>query len=1171
MFSSPGRYLALPLLCAAVALPLRAEETPSARPTAPGKTNGTDTKKVTPGPMPFADGKASDGKKIDLASLPADAIVVVCESTAEALRRVPDAIVLTPKKYLELLDEIARLRRLLQTEKPTAPSTCHLKGKVEGNAVVLRTTFDMVTDRPGAVVSLACPQAWATAAQIDGRTPLLRAETDGFLVQIDKAGHHHLTLDLTVPLPTRGGESRGFELTLPRAAITSLELDLPANAKDVRVGGRPASDPLPAGLGLKNQHLGGGLGPAPVDKLDLVWKEPGPPSGVPVLTANGKIQVRLDPSGQITQAELLLKIEGAPTKLWRLLVPLGAEVKVSPADEGRVEAIETANQKYASLRTIRLKEASTDPLVVQVTVRAPLPGIGSLAPVGPFFVLGAVRQTGTVMVRNQVRNLHVDYREHGDMRLQRRTDEPGGDAGVTATFTYSAIPLVENPQSVSGPASLSWLDMDAEVVRGQVRTRVTHTLRLWSPPGEGEGNALRWDITTTITPAAKWADIEQLRVVVPAEWMPAEEGVQPVGEKDSRFVAFRSSVLLREGPSQPVTLRGRYDPLQKAAGRAALKLPRPQGTIEQCEIKIEVPRDTEVLLHNTEQTDLELVKQTGPNEQTWRCRRVGPEWGGIDISWRPYRPELTAKSIADLTLTGGRADIRQEILLTSPQPLPPSINLRVPSSAVDGLKILEGGQLEMPREMPPVNGQGVLRVVVPAKSAATEARLVLHYSIPLMDGGQSPRAGEPLTVPLIVPAQATGGDTKVRVWSEPGLVPLPSGAPPWDEQGIEEVKDRARLPVLVLHAPRVDAPVVLRTGEQTPVYTVLVERALVRAQLLENGGQIYRASFQLRQLAGSYLDIELPAPVPTLSVQIALNHRGITPDIVNELGRQTDGGTFARLRLGPDLVRQAALLDVSYQLPPGRTAASPVQTTLQPPLLRGAPASVPTRWQVSVPSSRVLIAPESAAGLERTWAPSRGLLAARLSCTNADLEREFEESLSTDLRGGSGQLGEQSGGTPSLVCWQDALGPIVLTHAPRLPWLLVCSLGLLISGLGLYWSARPQPGVAGRMASWLWPILAVVTLAAAVGILFWPTTFWAVVFGCEPGAVVLLLMVGFQWFLHQRYRRQIVFLPSFSRGRAGSSLLRKSSSQRPQPVEPSTVDAPPPGSSSGGGISVGGG
>jgi len=46
--------------------------------------------------------------------------------------------------------------------------------------------------------------------------------------------------------------------------------------------------------------------------------------------------------------------------------------------------------------------------------------------------------------------------------------------------------------------------------------------------------------------------------------------------------------------------------------------------------------------------------------------------------------------------------------------------------------------------------------------------------------------------------------------------------------------------------------------------------------------------------------------------------------------------------------------------------------------------------------------------------------------------------------------------------------------------------------------------------------------------------------------------------MHERYRRQIVFLPSFSRSRAGSSLVRKKSSPRPPNGEPSTVDAPPP-------------
>ena len=68
----------------------------------------------------------------------------------------------------------------------------------------------------------------------------------------------------------------------------------------------------------------------------------------------------------------------------------------------------------------------------------------------------------------------------------------------------------------------------------------------------------------------------------------------------------------------------------------------------------------------------------------------------------------------------------------------------------------------------------------------------------------------------------------------------------------------------------------------------------------------------------------------------------------------------------------------------------------------------------------------------------------------------------------------------------------------------------------------------------------------------------AIAYGCQPGAVVMLAVLGLQWLMHRRYRRQIVFLPSFSRSRAGSSLIRKTPSNLPQSGEPSTVDAPPP-------------
>jgi hypothetical protein len=85
---------------------------------------------------------------------------------------------------------------------------------------------------------------------------------------------------------------------------------------------------------------------------------------------------------------------------------------------------------------------------------------------------------------------------------------------------------------------------------------------------------------------------------------------------------------------------------------------------------------------------------------------------------------------------------------------------------------------------------------------------------------------------------------------------------------------------------------------------------------------------------------------------------------------------------------------------------------------------------------------------------------------------------------------------------------------------------------------------------------------AAAGLLFWPSALGAVIYGCEPGLVVVLLVAAVQWALHQRYRRQLVFMPGFSRRKPGSSLTqprepgRTGSHPPTRPREPSTVDAP---------------
>src|SRR5262249_39373227 len=156
-------------------------------------------------------------------------------------------------------------------------------------------------------------------------------------------------------------------------------------------------------------------------------------------------------------------------------------------------------------------------------------------------------------------------------------------------------------------------------------------------------------------------------------------------------------------------------------------------------------------------------------------------------------------------------------------------------------------------------------------------------------------------------------------------------------------------------------------------------------------------------------------------------------------GEPSGGGHIARLRLpslnspsetDADLIgdRQSALLEVSFQSPPGFSGTSLLHTTLQPPRILRATAG-PACWQVNVPANRVLLAPESTSGGERTWTRRGWLLAASL--TGATELRDDNESF-------------------ALVSWQDQSEPIVLTHTPQLAWLLVCSLGLFFVGWMLY-------------------------------------------------------------------------------------------------------------------------
>jgi hypothetical protein len=85
--------------------------------------------------------------------------------------------------------------------------------------------------------------------------------------------------------------------------------------------------------------------------------------------------------------------------------------------------------------------------------------------------------------------------------------------------------------------------------------------------------------------------------------------------------------------------------------------------------------------------------------------------------------------------------------------------------------------------------------------------------------------------------------------------------------------------------------------------------------------------------------------------------------------------------------------------------------------------------------------------------------------------------------------------------------------------------------------------------------LAGLAVALTALVIFCPGAWAGVLFGLQPGVLLFMIFTGGHWLLQERYRRQLVFLPGFTRAKSGSTIVRSPGAKRPR--EASTVDAPP--------------
>jgi hypothetical protein len=1058
-------------------------------------------------------GKDSKADKAKPPSVPPGTVIAIFEKVADAFGLRHDLMILSTEDYNKLREAAKQLKALADAPVYAPPSKCHLKGHVESGLLVLTVTFEYDAAKRGSLINLACGQGLATSASIEGKSPALLAnvkaakgEALGYAVRADAAGQQALKLELLVPLGARPG-GHGFTLDLPAAAITQIDIELPPGSRDPRVGGKAPE----GGTKLKGRTLSGPVGP--LEKLDLSWGSPAA-AGTPVTDARGAVTVKVGPRETTCEANLTLRVLGGQVKEWQLLVPPGAQITT---DMARVETI-IADKKFPARRTLRLKEATSDPLTVTVRTIGPTPRTGAgKASVGPFTVVGAKEQKGTALVSNTAQEYHLDLKPLGDLRRRGLAEaELKRDPSLVAAFDYG-------PDGASGP---SWLDIEAEHVAGQIKARSTHVLRLVM---DDDGPFWRVETTALVTP--RWADVGRLSVELPknCEWEP--EPNQAAGPRvrsasfdpGTRHVEFR---LKRTGEpgNKPFTVRvvARYTGTVPLTGDATLTLPRPGGTLDpDGAVTVHAPPGLELL--PADNPALELTRQA-PHELAYNItqRRLR----SVALSWRPYRAPVEVASLVYLTLVPGEGSVTHELTYKFPAvEAPRELHLRLPAAIAASVKVthgtasVQGNQL---RFAPPADG-----------------KLVLTYAFPLPADG-------PIGVPLAVPEGASRVETKALVWSEAGWLPAlapdegeKKEGPDWRAAPIEEVKGRPGLPVLVARVSAAPSVLRLRRGEAG---TVNVSRALVRATVHEAGDQEYHVSYRVEWLSDTHIDFTLPFHYRAMNLRAEIAGKKV---VLEELPAEPSlRGKLVRLRLAPGLLRGPAVLDLKYELPPEK--GNPFGVTLETPKLVDCPPGLSVRWQIITPPGWVLLGPEPGASMPRTWGLSGWLLAPRPTITQADLEQWLVEKREASP--------SAEAVSPTLSLWVDGPQDVTLVRTSRQAWLLGCSLLLFVIGFGLGWLATRE----GSGPTWAWCLGLALLVAVVVVATLWPHLAGQFVYGCQPGLAALLVLGLVLWLLHERRRRQLLFLPSFTRALPGSSMSQQEppSSPRPPGDQPSTVDAP---------------
>lgn len=1082
--------------------------------------------RAQPDPPKKGDAKSKDSPVVKLP----DGTFLWVGSSAEGNG---ERVTLSPQELQKLLDQVDQLRKQLAARKAVPPSGCAVRGRVEKRGeqlvAVLKLTCTFRTAAPQTAVSLGGRRGFLVAASLDGnKLPVLDTTEDGFSLMVETAGDHTLTLDLDVPVTARGSKLElGFEIGLPRAAITTLLFDPPGgDVKRVNLTTRTPDPAQPArppetrrvpGFDVKQlaprpgRETGLPLGP--IDSLEVTWDAPASAAAQPadqVQSAELDVTVLLAESVVETTAKIRLR---GPAGEWRLLTPPNAEVSIDRAGGTDVGPAQPATatksgdpNKPVWKIDVPLGTSPSDWVVTAVT-RQPRPKSDDPRhrgpfTVGPFTTASVFRQTGTVRVTAGP-NTRLTFNHSPDLRKAEPPGPPDDDV-TTAFFRLTTGPTGANP--VTGPL----LTLEARPQSGTVKVKPTYRLTLTDAG---------WRVRAEVRVFPIRAEVDAVGVEVPAVWRGLEasppelvEGVQPGAVQEgfwaasaARFASgLRVPVLVRlaSGHKQPFDLiLTATVPVEAGEAAGVVPFPRFPGAMErETSVVATVPEGFE-LRGESRDWDGEfaawgtgLVPGTEPPGRASRAVTTvtGKAEGGlarVTLGWNRHRPELGAEVRADVTLGDRQLLVVEHVRLWSADGLPRQVRFRGTASPA-ALKAV-------PPLDPTPSGEWVLTPPPDAK----EATVTITYALPRPGRNESPTARVP--VGLLWPVGATRAESAVRVWSntEAGTS-ITSASAGWREMPVEPAPDRDTLPSLTLAASG-EEPLVLetRTVGEAGAVTAWADRGFVQS-IVADDAVSYRARFLLRRWLSPTVEFRLPSPLAGPNPEFLRDGQRVEAVSVSSTG---DDRAF-RIPLPPPQPGVGTVVEVRYQLPATRGRFG--QSSLQPPTLPAVAFTGPVRWHVAMPhGSTPLLAGGAVA--EFRWRPN-SLGVAPVAGSSADsLNRWFA----------TGDDSESEGTPDSLTASQPNPAAITAYRAPQTAAVIVCSVSIFVVVLLL----SQLPGSLFGFG------LALVGGGLGVAAALYPHPAAQAAGACQVGLAASLVVVCILGAARWVYRRRVLRMPGFSR------------------------------------------